>query len=325
MSLLSEGLIFAWQLDGRGGGQRLDADDLRSRPSSEQHCWVHLDRDKADSASWLEHVAEIPEDIRATLLIEDTRPRCEAIYDGLLINLRGVNPNPDADPDEMLALRLWAKERLIVTLRRHRILATDDIASQLASGRGPRMIGSLIVELAERLTERMQPTIDGLEEAVDHLEDAISEESRDVAALPNIRKTAVALRRFIAPQQLALSRLATVPTPLLDDADRVEIRHNLDVVTRLVEDLDHIRERTSIVDDLIRHRQADQMAHSTYLLSFVATLFLPLTFVTGLLGVNVGGVPGAEVTWAFWAVCAVLAMLGCVGWWLLYRLRQSRQ
>jgi zinc transporter len=120
---------------------------------------------------------------------------------------------------------------------------------------------------------------------------------------------------------MALSRLATVSTAVLSEDDRVEIRHTLDIVTRLVEELDHLRERTNIIDDLIRQRQADQMARATYRLSLVATLFLPLGFLTGLLGINVGGIPGSDVDWAFWAVCALLTGLGLFGWWLLRRFR----
>ena len=320
MTSLERGLIFAWRLDGDGGGDRLDADELRALPAGGHTVWVHLNRDEADTVAWLDHVAGIAADVRASLLIEDTRPRCEAVRDGLLINLRGVNLNPDAEPDDMLALRLWAEEGVVVTLRRHQIMAADDMSRRLESDRGPKTTGDLIVGLAERLTERMQPTIEDLEDAVDRLENTIDDARVDVAALPRIRQTAVSLRRFIAPQQIALSRLATVPTSLLDEDHRVDLRHGVDTVTRLVEDLDHVRERTGIVDDLIRQRQADQMARSTYLLSLVATLFLPLGFLTGLLGINVGGIPGADVTWAFWVVCFLLSALGLLGWWLLHRI-----
>jgi zinc transporter len=321
VTLLGDGLIFAWRLDGHGGGRRLDGEALRSLADIEPPIWVHLDRDRSDTGAWLEEVAAIPRDIRDSLLIEDTRPRAEAIHDGLLINLRGVNLNPDAEPDDMLALRLWARTGLIVTLRRHRIMAAEDMANALAANRGPKDPGGLIAGLAMRLTDRMQPTVASLDAAVDSLEDETSQPDADAAALPELRKSAVALRRFIAPQQMALSRLATVSTAVLSEDDRVEIRHTLDIVTRLVEELDHLRERTNIIDDLIRQRQADQMARATYRLSLVATLFLPLGFLTGLLGINVGGIPGSDVDWAFWAVCALLTGLGLFGWWLLRRFR----
>jgi len=51
------------------------------------------------------------------------------------------------------------------------------------------------------------------------------------------------------------------------------------------------------------------MNRTMYVLSIVATIFLPLGFITGLLGINVGGIPGVEDPYAFWSVCAMLVVL----------------
>jgi zinc transporter len=58
-----------------------------------------------------------------------------------------------------------------------------------------------------------------------------------------------------------------------------------------------------------------------YWLSIVATVFLPIGFVTGLLGVNVGGIPGAETPWAFAGLVAALAILIAVEVWIMRRVR----
>jgi zinc transporter len=64
---------------------------------------------------------------------------------------------------------------------------------------------------------------------------------------------------------------------------------------------------------------AEQMNSRMYLVSIVAALFLPLGFVTGLLGVNVAGIPGTDYPFAFLAVCAALIGLGFVQLWLFRR------
>jgi len=58
-----------------------------------------------------------------------------------------------------------------------------------------------------------------------------------------------------------------------------------------------------------------------YALTLVATIMLPLGFLAGLLGVNVGGMPGADTSWAFWAVCAMLAAVTIFEVWLFKRLK----
>ena len=53
----------------------------------------------------------------------------------------------------------------------------------------------------------------------------------------------------------------------------------------------------------------------------VAAIFLPLGLLTGLLGINVGGIPGANTSWAFWAVCGLLGMTTVFQLWLFKRLK----
>jgi zinc transporter len=76
---------------------------------------------------------------------------------------------------------------------------------------------------------------------------------------------------------------------------------------RYLEDIDTIRERAQIVKDELSNILADKMNKNMYLLSIVAALFLPLGFFTGLLGINVGGMPGADNPSAFWVVSFVCA------------------
>ena len=64
---------------------------------------------------------------------------------------------------------------------------------------------------------------------------------------------------------------------------------------------------------------AAKMNQTMYMLSIVAAVFLPLSFITGLLGINVGGIPGAETGWAFLAICAGLLVLLVAEIWFLRR------
>jgi zinc transporter len=72
--------------------------------------------------------------------------------------------------------------------------------------------------------------------------------------------------------------------------------------------LDLARERIIVVQEELLSRVAQEQNSRIYLLSVVAAIFLPLTFVTGLLGMNVAGLPGTEDSSAF--AVALLAMLG---------------
>jgi len=86
---------------------------------------------------------------------------------------------------------------------------------------------------------------------------------------------------------------------------------------RFIEDLDAIRERSQVVQDELQNLLADQLNKRTYLLAIVAAIFLPLSFLTGLLGINVAGIPGAENPWAFAIVVGgLVAVVGLQAWYL---------
>ena len=75
------------------------------------------------------------------------------------------------------------------------------------------------------------------------------------------------------------------------------------------------------MQDELTNRLSEQMNRTMYLLTIVASIFLPLGFITGLLGVNVGGIPGTEEPMGFLALCGLLLLLGLVEYWLFKRLK----
>ena len=129
------------------------------------------------------------------------------------------------------------------------------------------------------------------------------------------------LRRFMFPQRDALSTLEIEEVVWLTQRDRSRLREATERVTRLGEDLDAIRDRAQVVRDQVVDIRAEAMNRQMLVLSVVAAIFLPLGLLTGLLGINVGGVPGEGVPWAFWAVCALLVAI-CGGQiWLFRKLK----
>jgi zinc transporter len=78
---------------------------------------------------------------------------------------------------------------------------------------------------------------------------------------------------------------------------------------RHLEDLDAIRERVAVTQEELQSRLAEQQNVRMYVLSIVAAIFLPLGFLTGLLGINVGGIPGADNPLAFGMFMGFLVLL----------------
>jgi len=296
-----QSLIYAFILDGNGSGRKIDWPEIRAWSPKQGILWVHLDYSVEASRTWLLAESGLDEIAASALLTEETRPRTTLIDDAVLMALRGVNLNPESDPEDMVSVRLWADKHRVVTTRKRALLSMSDIAKSLQNNNGPETTADFIVDLADRLTVRMSGTIDDLDDQLALVEEELIESSSLELRqkLTMIRREAIMLRRYLAPQREALTRISSEKIPWVTETDRMRLREVSDKLIRYVEDLDSIRDRASVTQEELINRISEQMNQRMYVLSIVAAIFLPLGFLTGLLGINVGGIPGANNHWAF--------------------------
>ena len=317
-----DGLVYAYRFNGESPGVEIGWKEIDAGGHN-TGTWIHLSLYGARARDWLTNRSDLPVVAREALLDEETRPRCTPIGDGLLINLRGVNLNPEANPEDMVSIRVYMDKDRIVSVRRRHLMAVQDIRDRFDAGTGPKNSAEFLKELSTRLMDRMGPVIAELDDKIDELEDLVlTTTSASLRGdLWDLRRQAISLRRYIAPQRDAMARLVTEDIGWIDTQTRQRLRETADRITRYVEDLDAGRERAAIIQDELTTRLSEQMNRNMYVLSVVAAIFLPMTVITGLLGINVGGIPGDKWHWSFTAVTGGLLVLGLIEYWLLRRLK----
>lgn len=307
------GILHACSVNGDGHGDELTGDEVSRLIKDEALAWVHLDASHPGARNWLEReITYLDPIIINALLADETRPRIVMFEQGALMILRGVNLNEDAQPEDMVSIRLWVDGSRIISLRRRRIKAATDLRERLALGTGPKNSADFIAMLTARLFERMEPVLTDLDERLDDVEEEIMESPTPAArqSINTLRKQAIMFRRYIAPQRDVIAHLRTCELAWLDAMNKRRLQETLDMVIRYIEDLDAIRERAQIVKDELANGLADRMNKNLYVLSVIAAIFLPLGFLTGLLGINVGGIPGSDNVSAFWVFVAGLFGIG---------------
>lgn len=320
---MSDHILLAYALDGDGTGERLTDKEIGAGLKDENLAWVHLDANHKDTCTWLEaEISYLDPFVTEALLAEETRPRITQIDDGAIVILRGVNFNEGEDPEDMVSIRLFIDENRIISVQRRDVRAVNILESYLKAGRGPKDAGQFICKLIGQLTERFESVLTDLDDLVDKTEETVLETAntelrRDIV---DIRKKSILFRRHLAPQRDAISQLRTADLDWLDDTDRRYLLESFNHIIRYVEELDAIRERAQIVKDELASLLADRMNRNTYVLSVIAAIFLPLGFLTGLFGINIGGMPGVENGMAFLIFCLFLAVLVPVQIWLFKKL-----
>jgi zinc transporter len=309
---MNDHILLAYGFDGKGGGKALSGEDISKEIKAKNLAWVHMDANHPLTKTWLEQETSYLDPlIIDALLAEETRPRMTQINDGVLLILRGVNLNENADPEDMVSIRLWVDKHRIISVRKRKLKAVWDIEERLKNGMGPKDAGQFVCMLASRLFERMEPVLTELDDSADDIEEKIIE-TADVNLRSNIidvRKQAIMFRRYMAPQRDAIGQLRMADLNWLNENHKRHLQESYNHVTRYVEDLDAIRERAQIVKDELANILSDRLNKNMYILSVIAAIFLPLGFLTGLLGINVGGIPGAGDQNAFFIFCGFLSAI----------------
>jgi zinc transporter len=268
--------------------------------------WWHFDLSDPDLASWCEtHLPEIP---ASALLQPETRPRCDTYLDGLILNLRGINLNAGQAAEDLVSIRMWVTDSAVVTVRLRRVFAIDEIRQCALAGMAPPTPADFITALVTRLTARVQEEVMSIARLTEFFEADLEDESTPIPSeLTQSRRRVIRLHRYLDPQRKALDKLAG--EPLIPAGDRAALRELANRTTMAVEELDAQRDRLTAVQDDHDLDVARKQARNSFILSVGAGIFLPVSFLTGLFGVNVGGMPGIDSPWAFTALCVAMAVL----------------
>jgi zinc transporter len=281
--------------------------------------WIHIEGTDEEGLALLKGQA-IPDVASNALVATETRPRCDVMDEGALINLRGPAAEELDDTDRLVSVRMWIRAGKVNSVTRRPLLATGLVQAQMEHGTISDP-GDLVAAFARAISKQLDPQVAGLGDSLDDCESEL-DDSRALYGLrttiARIRSEAIAFRRFVAPNRDALETLSQLEVEWLSEEDRLHIREAADRFARMTEELEAVRERSALLHEQLTDLRGEQMENRSLVISIVAFIFLPLTFVTGLLGMNVEGIPYATEAWAFWGVVGFCFVIGAMvlGWFL---------
>jgi zinc transporter len=305
-------LNHALLLDKNGSAKELSYEEINDvKTKRDGILWVHFDYSSEAAQYWIRNKSGIDLVAIEALLTEETRPRTTILGDSLLIALRGVNLNPNSKPEDMVSIRLFMSPNLIISTKRRNLLSVNEIIDNLQKGIGVKSSSEFLVQLTSRVISRMEGVIDEIEDRTDYLEENLIEsvDSKYRLEILAVRRETIILKRYLSPQKEALSKLYNEKVTWIDEYQRIELRETNDQLMRHIEELDTIRDKVILIQEELANRLSDQMNQKMYILSIISAVFLPLSFLTGLLGINIGGIPGAQNDNAFYIFTTILILI----------------
>lgn len=302
-------------------GDRASASNVSNTSLADyKFCWFHykleIDDDTSSVINEVKSYIEMDDYTLEELFSEDTRPAFKNYQNGHLLIIRCINPNRTITLDEMVPLHIWIKDRTIITVSYSDVFAVENLKSDIESLQ-IQSRSAFMIELFTRIIDRITEVVNEIDSSIDDLDSEL--ESNDfsisIELLLQQRKRLLALRRYTNPQKDLIQKSLKGTGINYDESQSFIFRDLSDQYYKLIEDIDHLRDKLTVILESVNNKRNENMNQTMYTLSIVASLFLPLGFLTGLLGVNVGGMPGVDSNNAFWILsllCAVIIVLEIV-------------
>lgn len=285
--------------------------------------WIHLESLDEENIAWLETESNIPKDILESFITEDSRARLTIFPEGIFIVLKALNYDPGHDIDEMASIRLWIDDNKLISSRVHRTGTFEYIEDRIRHNKSPKSIGEIIIMIVQKIYDEMEETIHGLDDKIYKIEQKLLDDEADYEPgdFISYRLLSINLRKNLVPEMSVLHGLANSELTFLSKQQRLVLKEHTEYFTKLLETLNTCRERLHYIQDERANKLTQKVNYNIYVLSVITVFFLPLTFFTGLLGMNLAGIPGAGSDNSFIFYTLILVVLGLVELWILRKIK----
>jgi len=297
--------------DGRGGVRKLEeTEEADYTIPARGYALVAGNLRSPEFKVWLKK--EVGDFNAELLTVPNTRTRCTVLDDRAMVVLRVARPGAEPEDVGRQLLSLLIEKGRVIVASELNIIDLVGLAQWQQTHHAPLSPADLVARLALRAADRMEPLVERMGDSLDDVEETLMLGKRkDIGAkLARLRRTLIQLRRLIWPQRDVLNTLEIEELSFLTARDRVRLREAGARTARLGDELQSLSERAVLVHEQILDTRAEQMNQTMLVLAAVTVVFMPLTVISGVLGMNVSGIPFHDSPWAFWVVTGGLAALG---------------
>jgi magnesium transporter len=297
-------------------------------PGAPEKVWVDIELPDESAKSVLQSFG-LHELSLEDALSEIHHPKIELFDNYLYLILHGIRPGGEGEGFHTNDIDFFLGERFLVTVHHGMSRSVGKemklcLRNHNSLGEGP---AGLLHRIADSMVSYYRPEVDGLEARLDGLEDRVFENPRvdPVREILTLKRDLSSLRRVALPQRDAVGRLARREFPQIPDAIGYRFRDVYDHLVQLTDEAIFFQDRVTGLLDAYLSSQSNRLNQVMKVLTVMSTIFMPLTVLTGLYGMNVvipSHLPGPPEVQFWWIVgfCAavVIGMLAIFRWkdWL---------
>jgi magnesium transporter len=284
------------------------------KPGSGVTVWVDLDQPTPEEARVLSDVFHFHALAIEDALSELHHPKIESYGDYLYLILHGIDFRASEHCFRTQDIDFFLGAQFLVTVHPGVSRSIGKIGS--ACSRDARILaegpGMLLYRIVDTMVDNYRPEVDKLSETLDELEDEVFEKPNTQLArrILNFKKDISSLRQVVLPQRDVVGRLARREFPLISEQLAYGFRDVHDHLVRLSDEAMFFQDRITSILDAHLSAVSNQLNQVMKVLTIIATLFMPLTVLTGMYGMNVPlpHFPGGEGAQFWWILLIMFAM-----------------
>lgn len=312
-----------------GQAHRVDAvDPAWLAPGATEKVWADIELPDPDAKALLQETFRLHELSLEDALSEIHHPKIELFDHYLYLILHGIQAGSGGRGFSTNDVDFFLGDRFLVTVHQapSRSIAQEQqlcLRNGYSLGEGP---AGLLHRIVDAMVDHYRPEVDTLEGRLELLEERVFENPREnpVRDILTLKRDVSSLRRVALPQRDAIGRLARREFEVIPDAMAYRFRDVYDHLVQITDEAIFFQDRVTGLLDAYLSSQSNRLNQVMKVLTVMSTIFLPLTVLTGLYGMNVviPHLPGPDAMQFWWVVTMsatiVVSMLAVFRWkdWL---------
>lgn len=305
--------VYSYDADGFDDRMESSLDELISLRGRGKKLWV--DVQGVGDESLLRGLAELFS--IHPLALEDVahfpvRPKCEPYKDNLLVITRMLSQG-EASAIDVEQVSLLVGKDYVVTIQQCHGDMLDPVRRRLEmEGSRIRAQGSdyLAYAIVDAIIDAYYPSVERLGDEIEELEEKVLTEATPdtLRQLSRIKGQLLLLRRAVAPQREALNSWIRDENSLISDSVRIYLRDTYDHVVQTSEAIESARELVNGLMNTYLSAVSNRMNEVMKVLTIVASIFVPLTFMAGIYGMNFAHMPELGWRWSYPTLLILMAL-----------------
>jgi magnesium transporter len=239
------------------------------------------------------------------------RPKLEEYQDYVQAVLKLLTLDSTEETIEYEQLSFILKGKILVTFQEKTGDVFDSVRNRIREGKGnvrKRGADYLLYALLDLVVDHYFIVLENFGEKLEDLETDLlnSPDKTTLNKLHHLRRETLLLRRTVYPLREMIGRFEKLEEPLISNSIKVFIRDLYDHTIKVIENIEVLRDMSSGLLDLYMNSTSNKMNETMKVLTIMSSIFIPLTFIAGVYGMNFKNMPELEYKYGYFVILGVM-------------------